>query len=366
MSPASRTFPLATLDAAALRNNLAVVRRLAPHSRVLAAVKADAYGHGLVPVARALADADMLGVARIEEALVLRDAGVERPIVLLEGCFSAEQLALAARHRLQTVVHSFEQVEMLEQCGTPPESSEAGFAVWLKLDTGMGRLGFEPEEFLAAHARLRRCGAVGQMRFMTHLASAEQLEDHSTPAQLQVFSAATDSLHGERSIANSAGVIAWPQAHLEWVRPGLMLYGLSPFAERSAASLGLRPVMTLSTELIAVRRMSAGQRVGYNGIWRAERPSLIGIAAIGYGDGYPRVIRVDAPVLVNGREAALAGRVSMDMIAVDVTDLPGVRVGAEVILWGEGLPAERVAAYAQTIAYELVCRVTTRVHRRWI
>lgn len=362
MSLPERRFPVATFDAAALRNNLAVARRLAPQSRIVAAVKANAYGHGLVPAARELLEADAFGVARLEEAVALRDAGIAHPVLLLEGCFSSEQLALAARLSLQTVVHSFEQLEMLEQHAGGPHR----FTAWLKLDTGMGRLGFAIDELAQAYARLARCKAIEQIRLMTHLASAELPDDASTKRQLAAFRDATASIQAERSIANSAGLIAWPEARLEWVRPGLMLYGLSPFAEKSAAELGLRPVMTLATELIAVRKLGVGRAVGYNGLWRAERPSLIGIAAIGYGDGYPRVMREGAPVLVEGRAARLAGRVSMDMIAIDVTDLPGVKVGDVVTLWGTGLPAERVASYANTISYELVCRLKARVHQRWM
>ena len=358
------TFPLATIEAAALRNNLAVVRKFAAHSRVIAAVKANAYGHGLIPVARALASADAFGVARIEEAIALREAGIPHAIVLLEGVFAPEQLRVAAAHGLEIVVHCFEQLEMLEQ-----HAAASRYDVWLKLDTGMNRLGFDAAEFAAAHERLRRCSAVARLRLMSHLSAAEQADGEAARRQLGLFHALADPLADalglERSVANSAGLIAWPEARTEWVRPGLMLYGLSPFAERSAESLGLLPAMTLSTRLIAIRDVAAGATVGYNGIWRAERRSRIAIAAIGYGDGYPRGMRNGGPVLVKGREAAVVGRVSMDMTAIDVTDHADVRVGDEVTLWGRGLPAERVAAHADTIAYELVCRVSERVAREW-
>ena len=399
------SFPAVTIDAAALRHNLAVVRRLAPRSRIVAAVKANAYGHGLVPVARVFAGADShphdadnavghdagheagpgvdrsagrgagqgvtpgqdvtLGVARLEEALALREAGIEAPILLLEGVFSAAQLQSAARHRVQIVVHSGEQIDMLERfAGT------YRFMVWLKLDTGMNRLGFRIDEFAAARMRLNGCAAVAGMRLMTHLACADEPDNALTRAQIDTFSAVvdalgTDALGLERSIANSAGLIAWPQTRVEWVRPGLMLYGLSPFAQRSAASLGLRPAMTLSTRLIAVHRVAAGETVGYGAIRRASQPASIGIAAIGYGDGYPRGMRNGAPVRVEGHEARIVGRVSMDMCAIDVTKVPGVHVGSAVTLWGEGLPAEQVAPHADTITYELVCRVTERVRRQW-
>jgi len=351
--------PHVSVDAGALRNNLAVVRRFAPAARVIAAVKANAYGHGLVHAARALADADAFGVARIDEALALRAARIAHPIVVLEGAFFASQLEAAAADDLQLVVHSFEQLAMLEQyAGTHR------FAVWLKVDTGMNRLGFRIEELATAHARLRACAAVGTLRLLTHLACAENIGGAETKLQLDRFRALSEPLRLERSIANSAGIIAWPDSHAEWVRPGLMLYGASPFAERGAADLGLLPAMTFTTQLIAVRTVEAGEAIGYNGIWRAPRRSRIAVAAVGYGDGYPRCMRAGAPALIGGREAPIVGRVSMDMTMLDATDLPNVAVGDEVALWGKGLPAERVAPFADTIAYELFCRIAERVTRR--
>ena len=350
--------PVVTVDAGALRNNLAVVRRFAPGARVIAAVKANAYGHGLVYAARALAAADAFAVARVEEALALREAGISHPMVVLEGVFAADQLDAAANHDLQLVVHAPEQIAMLEQyAGTQR------FAVWLKVDSGMNRLGFKAEEFAAAHARLAGCAAVGTLRLMTHLASAENAGGLETRLQLDRFRALSAPLRLERSIANSAGIIAWPDAHGEWVRPGLMLYGASPFAERSAADLGLLPAMTFATQVIAVRNVAAGEAIGYNGIWRAKRRSRIAVAAVGYGDGYPRCMHAGAPALINGREVSVVGRVSMDMTLLDATELPDAAVGDAVTLWGKGLPAERVASFADTIAYELFCRVAERVTR---
>jgi alanine racemase len=350
--------PNVTIDAAALRNNLAVVRRFAPGARVIAAVEANAYGHGLIHAARALADADAFGVARVDEGLQLRAAGIAHPIVVLEGVFGADQLDAAAAHDLQLVVHSFEQIAMLElHAGTHR------FAVWLKLDTGMNRLGFRSEEFETAHARLAGCAAVSTLRLLTHLANAENAGGLETKLQLDRFRALCGSLRLERSIANSAAIIAWPDAHGEWVRPGLMLYGASPFAERSAADLGLLPAMTFATQVIAVRNVGQGEAIGYNGIWRAKRRTRIAVAAVGYGDGYPRCMHAGAPALINGREVSVVGRVSMDMTMLDATELPNVAVGDEVTLWGKGLPAERVASFADTIAYELFCRVAERVRR---
>jgi alanine racemase len=227
----------------------------------------------------------------------------------------------------------------------------------------MNRLGFRIEELATAHARLRACAAVGTLRLLTHLACAENIGGAETKLQLDRFRALSEPLRLERSIANSAGIIAWPDSHAEWVRPGLMLYGASPFAERSAADLGLLPAMTFTTQLIAVRTVEAGEAIGYNGIWRAPRRSRIAVAAVGYGDGYPRCTRAGAPALIGGREAPIVGRVSMDMTMLDATDLPNVAVGDEVTLWGKGLPAERVAPFADTIAYELFCRIAERVKR---
>lgn len=358
------SFPIATIDASALRNNLAVVRRMAPRSRIIAVVKANGYGHGMIRVARALADADGLGVARLADAVALREAGVTQRILLLEGVFGPEQFAIAAKEQCEIVVHSPEQLAVLEQF-----AGSHRFVVWLKLNSGMNRLGFRVEDIAAAHARLQRCSSVSLIRVMTHLSSSEERGDavrsDITTTQLKVFDDAVGSLGHERSAANSAGVIAWPESHQDWVRPGLMLYGMSPMPNKTAADFGLRPAMTLSTHLIALQNVGVGESVGYNGIWRAQRPSRIGIAAIGYGDGFPRGTRNGAPVLVAGKEAPIAGRVSMDMIAIDITDLPHAKPGDEVIVWGEGLPAERLAPYADTTCYELVCRVTSRVPLLW-
>jgi alanine racemase len=351
--------PVVTVDAAALRNNLAVVRRFAPSAKVVAAVKANAYGHGLIYAARALSGADALGVARVEEGLALRTAGIAQPIVVLEGAFNPSQLEAAAGSGMQLVVHTFEQIAMLEQCAGTQRST-----VWLKVDTGMNRLGFRLEEIESAHARLKSCAAVSTLRVMTHFASAENAGGMETKLQLDRLRALSEPLRMERSIANSAGIIAWPEAHADWVRPGLMLYGASPFSDRSAADLGLLPAMTFTTQLIAVRNVAAGEAIGYNGVWRAKRRSRIGVAAVGYGDGYPRCMHAGAPVLIKDREVSVVGRVSMDMTMLDVTDLPGVAVGDEVTLWGKGLPAERVAQFADTIAYELFCRIAQRVQRR--
>jgi len=349
--------PCATVDRNALRHNLAQVRRCAPTSRVMAVVKANAYGHGIVPVAKALISADAFGVARLGEALALREAGLGNPIVLLEGVFSVEELAAAAEHGLELVVHSFEQLDMLDAW-----QPTRRLHVWFKLDTGMNRLGFRLEHFGEAWARLTRSTAVAaRPRLMTHLASADETTTAYTGGQIRRFRELADDIGLERSIANSAGLLAWPEARLEWVRPGLALYGISPFDDRWASDLGLQPAMTLATQLIAIRDVKAGETVGYGGAWRAERDSRVGIAAIGYGDGYPRHAVNGTPVRVRDKLVQLIGRVSMDMIALDLSAMSDAAVGDPVVLWGEGLPAEDVANYASTIPYELVCAVNQRV-----
>jgi alanine racemase len=347
----------AVIDTAAFRHNLSRVRELAPGCRVIAVIKANAYGHGLVTAARALDGADAFAVARIEEAVTLREAGCRARIVLLEGFDDASGLELAARHSLEPFVHQPFQVELLEAWRGPQE-----IRAWLKVDTGMHRLGFAASEVDAVAARLESCRFVAQpIALATHLADAECGEAGSARAQLAAFADAVAGRAGERSIANSAGLVAWPEARADWVRPGIMLYGISPFADRTGAELGLEPVMTFETRIIALRDVAPGERVGYGGTWVAERPSRIAVAAVGYGDGYPRSAASGTPVAVGGGTAGVAGRPSMDMLTVDVTGLSRVAIGDRVELWGREVPVERVAAAAGTIAYELTCRVGRRV-----
>jgi alanine racemase len=347
----------ARIDSAALRANLQAIRARAPRSRVMAVVKANAYGHGLVPTVLALADADAFAVARLEEAMALREAGLKRRIVLLEGVLDAAQLAQAAALKLDLVVHEPLHIDLLEQ-----SRGQRPFALWLKVDTGMNRLGFRPQDFRAAWERLRNLKpAPQQLRVLTHLACADEADGSYTAEQLARLRPLVSGLDVELSIANSAAILAQPSTHAAWLRPGLALYGVSPFAAQRGAQLGLRPAMTLESTVIALREVAAGERVGYGGVWRAQRPSRLAIVAAGYGDGLPRSIPAGAPVLIAGQRAALAGRVSMDMIAVDITDLRPVVLGERVELWGANLPVEELAAAAGTIAYELLCGVSQRV-----
>jgi alanine racemase len=348
----------ATIDSGALRHNLEVVRRSAPKSRVMAVIKANGYGHGLTAVARALDSADAFAVARVDEGLTLRAAGIRTRTVLLEGVFDTEQLAAAAAAGFELVVHTAEQIELLR--AAPAGSS---FRIWLKLDSGMNRLGFKGEAFRAAHAALAVLPSVRPpVNLFTHLASADDPELPATGEQLALFSSMTTGLAGERSLANSAALLSFTEAQADWVRPGLLLFGVSPFAGSIGADYGLRPAMTLQSRLIAVKHLAPGEHVGYGGAWTAARPTRLAVAAVGYGDGYPRNLGSGAPVLVNGERAALAGRISMDMIGIDVTDLERrPALGDPVVLWGEGLPVEEVAVWADTIPYELLCGISQRV-----
>lgn len=350
----------AIVDAQALRHNLAEVRRRAPRARVMAIVKANGYGHGLVWVARTLApEVDAFGVAAIEEGLVLREAGITRPVCLLEGFFEPGELPLLAQHDLSPVVHHEPQVRALEAARLPRP-----LAVWIKIDTGMHRLGFAPEEFHAVLARLRAAASVGEIRVMSHFACSDDPEqDAATRAQIAAFEAATAGAGLERSLANSAGIVAWPASHYEWVRPGIMLFGGSPMVNGAAAAFGLRPVMRLTTALIAVANRKKGDPIGYGPEFRCPEDMPVGVAAIGYGDGYPRRMPAGTPVLVNGQRAALVGRVSMDMITIDLRSQPDARPGDPVVLWGDGLSADEVARHAGTISYELFCHVAKRIPR---
>lgn len=350
------------INIGALHHNMRRVREAAPYARVMAMVKADAYGHGARLVAEALAGADGFGVAFLEEALALRAAGIRQPITLLEGVFSDSEMFEAVRHDLTVVVHQEAQVGYLERCRL-----SGPVRVWLKLDSGMHRLGFSPEAAVPAFRRLRAARLTGELGLMTHFACADELASPMTDHQLTRFRAVQQVLQGDGepipdTLCNSAGILAWPAAHGAWVRPGIMLFGSSPFADQSAESLGLRPVMTLTSRLIAVRELKKGEPVGYGATWTAERNTRVGVVGIGYGDGYPRHAPSGTPVLVEGRRVPLVGRVSMDMITVDLGNLQPAP-GAGCVLWGEGLPADEVAAHAGTLSYELFCKVTGRVRR---
>ncbi len=356
----------ATIHAEALRHNLGVLRAMAPGSRVLAVVKADGYGHGLERVAKALSTADAFGVACLSDAERLRAAGHVQPIVWLSGLNAPEDLARLQQLKVETVVHDATQLDMLEQSELARHGG-AAIRCWLKIDTGMHRLGFAPEYAREAHARLRTMpGVEDDIVLMTHFASSDAFpgtaqDDGQTQAQLDTFAAATNGLPGPRSLANSAAVLGWASSHGDWIRPGGALYGMSVVAGRPGSEFGLRPAMTLSTRLLSVKRVSRGERIGYGATWTCPEDMSVGVAAIGHGDGYPRHAPAGTPVLVNGQPAQVIGRVSMDLMTVDLRGCLEAKVGDPVTLWGEGLPIETVAEAAGTIAYELACSVTRRV-----
>lgn len=336
-----------------LSHNLDCVRRLAPASRVLAVVKADAYGHGLVALLDALKKADALAVAHIGEAIELREHSPKQ-IVILEGFLDAAEWTQCLQYDLTPVLHMEEQLRIMR--ATPPPT---GFAAWIKLDTGMHRLGFAPADLSRVKADLLATQAELHLTAMTHFARSEESGHVLTAQQIDRFDAANHGTQLPASLANSAAIVDWPRSHRDWVRPGLMLYGIAP----SSTDIDLRPAMTLQSRVIALREVLTGDEVGYNGRWRAKASGRIATVAIGYADGYPSQLPDGTPVLIRGRQARLAGRPSMDMITVDVSDIPEVCVGDNAVLWGEGLPLEQVAGHAQTLSYQLLTGVGNRVRR---
>jgi len=345
----------ATISAGALAHNLTVAKRHAGGAKVWAVIKANAYGHGLERAAKAFAAADGVAVLDFQEAARLRVAGITQPILMLEGIFKPSDVALLDKYALTPVFHNAAQVEMLRS-GTLSSAID----VYVKVNSGMNRLGFSAESLRPAYNALRMHPQVKSLTMMSHFADADG--PSGIQAQLDWFNQLTKPFEvQQRSLANSAALLRFPEARGDWVRPGIMLYGCSPFADQSAEQLGLKPVMTLTSELIATQHLQAGERVGYGFGYTAAGQMTIGIVACGYADGYPRHAPSGTPVLVNGKRARTVGRVSMDMIAVDVSDVPGVHIGAPVTLWGEGLSADEVGAAAGTLSYELLCKLTARV-----
>ena len=344
----------AQINLAAMRENLARVRALAPGAQVLAVVKANAYGHGLARVLPALDAADGLALVELDTAISLREQHFMRRILLLEGFFAEKELDEVAQRRLAIVVHDIEQVRMLEAA-----TLSRPLEVFVKVNTGMNRLGFRPQDVAGICTRLAETPAVAALRLMTHFARAD--EDDGLVEPLAQFESACRGLPYPRSIANSAGIIRFSEAGGEFVRPGIMLYGATPLPYDTAEMLGLRPVMTLRSEIIAVQDLKANESVGYGAQYTASRPHRLGVVACGYADGYPRHAPNGTPVRVLGTKVRLAGRVSMDMITVDLTDVPEARVGSPVVLWGEGMPVDDVATAAATVGYELLCAVAPRV-----
>jgi alanine racemase len=345
-----------------MQHNLARARTCAPQAKAWAVVKANAYGHGLERGMRGFAQADGLALIETENALSLRELGWVKPILLLEGIFDASDVSLLAEHNINSTVHCLEQIKMLEytQLYRPID-------VHLKMNTGMNRLGFKPEDYKAAWKRLRAIPGVRNITLMTHFANADELE-HPRLAiadQVQRFCAGSEGIEGERSLSNSAGVlhqaVLQAELHNDWVRPGIMLYGGTPGGGRTAHDFGLRPTMTLASEIIAIQNLVAGDTVGYGSRFEATGPMQVGVVACGYADGYPRHAPHGTPVIVDGVRTSVVGRVSMDMMTVDLTPIANRRVGSKVTLWGDGLPIDEVAASAGTIGYELMCALASRV-----
>ena len=348
---------VATIHLGALRRNLARVRERAHGVRVMAVVKADGYGHGLERVARALHGADAFGVAALGDGLRLRAAGIDGRIVVLSGPDDPADLAEFRRLKLDAVIHHDAQLGWLEA-----DRDRRPLRAWLKIDTGMHRLGFAAAQAPAAHARLRALPNVAaEIVLMTHYAASDEFDNPLSARQIASFDAATRELGGPRALSNSAGLLGWPAGRDDWVRIGGLLYGLSVLDGRSGAQLGFEPAMTLSTKLISVNCIKRGERIGYAATWECPEDMTVGVAAIGYGDGYPRSAPAGTPVLVGGARAALVGRVSMDLITSDLRAAPGAKVGDRVVLWGGALPVEEIAARAGTISYDLTCGMTKRV-----
>ena len=343
----------ALIDLQALRHNYQLAREISGGARALAVIKADAYGHGAVRCAQALqAEADGFAVACIEEALELRAAGITAPILLLEGFFEASELALIVEHDLWCVVHSLWQLEAIEQTAMAQQ-----VVVWLKLDSGMHRVGLHPKDYRSAYARLLASGKVSRIVLMSHFARADELHSDASTRQAAVFQAAREGLDAEVSLRNSPAVLGWPQAPSDWVRPGIMLYGATPFEEAQSQAARLQPVMTLQSKVICVRELPAGEPIGYGAGFVTDRPMRVGVVAMGYADGYPRLAPTGTPVLVAGQRSRLLGRVSMDMLCVDLTDVPAAGLGSEVELWGKHVLASDVALQAGTIAYQIFCNL---------
>lgn len=350
---------VAIIDLEAIKHNYQIARAQAPAAKAVAIVKANGYGHGAVQVARALdPEADAFGVACIEEAQELRESGISSPILLLEGIFTADELPLVERHELPMTVHSQQQLTWLLDY-----RAQSVLKIFLKIDTGMHRLGFSPEEVPRIFTELKKCPHVGEIVLMTHFARADESERTYTAQQLTQFHSAIKGLNVQTSFANSPATLSLPDAgESQWLRPGIMLYGASPLERGNSVSSSLIPAMSLRSEIISVRTIEAGETIGYGGRFVCNKKTRVGVVALGYADGYPRHAPDGTPVLVAGKRSQVIGRVSMDMLTVDLTDIPQADYGSEVELWGKNVLANEVAMASETIAYELFTGVTRRVH----
>ncbi|MCK5877121.1 MAG: alanine racemase [Candidatus Marithrix sp.] len=351
----------AILDISALQNNLQQVKNNTPQQKIMAVVKANAYGHGAARVANAIAtDVDAFAVCCLEEALQLRDINITQAIVILEGFFHPDELPIIVKQDLQVVISTATQFKQLIKA-----KLKKPISIWIKVDTGMHRLGFSPKDTESIYELAQQnINIADPIRLMSHLACADDLNSDATGQQTKIFSKLVEDLKiTEASLANSAGILGWPETYFDWVRPGIMLYGASPFLDSVAEDNDLQSVMQLQSQLISVRRCYKGDAIGYGGTWVCPQTMPVGVIAIGYADGYPRHAPIGTPVLVNGKRVPLIGRVSMDMITVDLRNQPNARVGDPVLLWGKDLPAEEIASLSGTIAYELFCNLGGRVKK---
>lgn len=348
---------IASINLNALKHNLTRLQNLIDGRAIIAMVKSNAYGHGLLRVAKTLNTVDAFGVACVDEALSLREEGITQPIFVMAGFYDVSELSYFSEHDLTAVIHHPEQLSMLEK-----QTLLQPLNIWLKIDTGMHRLGFSGEQLQSVYQRLQTYPAIKKpIGLMTHLADADNFEREFTTMQIEYFNRLTQTLTGPKSIVNSAGILSHPEALADWVRPGIMLYGVSPLSNRIGKEEGLQPVMTLSAKLIAIKHLKKGDKIGYGCTWSCLEDMPVGIVGIGYGDGYPRHAKSGTPTLLHGKECPLVGRVSMDMIAIDLRQCPAAKIGDRVVLWGDDLPIEKIAEYADTIPYELLCNVTQRV-----
>lgn len=353
----------AIIDISALHHNQQIIKALAPKAEVMAVLKADAYGHGLLEVAKHMTDVACIGVACMQEAVILREGGVTTDIVLLEGFFDADELPAIIDYGFTIVVHHQAQIEALQNYQT-----DKSIPAWIKLDTGMHRLGFAPSEFAEAVAALEALPIIDSLGVMNHFACADDINSSKTSNQLKQMQQVLASLEHQNypiSCANSAAVLAWPESHYDLIRPGILLYGISPLSNHVGADHGLKPVMQLESEVIAIRTIEPGETVGYGANWQAEQATRIATVGIGYGDGYPRGIKPNTPVVINGKRYPIVGNVSMDMLTIDIGDQP-IKVGDPVVLWGDELPVEEIARSVGTIAYELLCGITQRVPYEYV
>ncbi|WMY95743.1 MAG: alanine racemase [Arsenophonus sp.] len=355
----------AIIDRSSLCHNVKRVREIVPKSRFIAIVKANAYGHGLLETAVAIENfVDCFGVARITEAIALREYGIKKPILLLEGFFDQSELLIIIKHKIDVVIHSIEQLRNMEKLEIFKEYAiKNTVKVWMKLDTGMHRLGIRPEEGITFYNRLTRCRYIEKpINIISHFYQADNPEcPIATNQQLACFNSFIKDKPGEKSIAASAGILFWPESYFDWVRIGIIMYGSSPKKGKKGKDFGLLPAMTLKSNLIAIRKHYAGETVGYNGIWLSSYDTTLGVVAIGYGDGYPGNAPEGTPVLINGRRVPIVGKVSMDMILVDLGRNVSDKVGDEVIIWGNLLPVEEIASYVHLSNYELLTKLTSRV-----